>query len=97
MKSVVKGLLVFGFGAIVGWFISFQLTPPKENTAIKEKVDTLFIEITKTQEVVKNLKDSIKVIEKWKVKEIDNVMSLPTDSGVEFLKEKLRKYENNND
>lgn len=97
MKSAIKGVLIFCLGVIVGWVISFQLTPPRENTVIKEKIDTLVIEVTKTQEVVKTLKDSIKVIEKWKVREIDNVMSLPTDSGVEFLKEKLRKYENNND
>jgi hypothetical protein len=97
MKSAIERILIFCLGVIVGWVISLQLTPPKENTVIKERIDTLVIEVTKTQEVVKTLKDSIKVIERWKVREIDNVMSLPTDSGVEFLKEKLRKYENNND
>lgn len=57
------------------------------------KIDSLEQEIQSLKKKGDNQEEKIKVITKWKEIKTSEVKSLPLDSAIEYLADKLRKYE----
>jgi hypothetical protein len=84
-------LFILGFGLGMLCSRSFFLRTVKE-------VDTLYIpkEISDSIKIVEieNIvyKEKLKEVEKWRVDSIESIKRLPTSEGVEYLKDKLKEY-----
>lgn len=84
-------LFILGFGLGMLCSRSFFLRTVKE-------VDTLYIskEISDSIKVVEIekivYKEKLNQIEKWRVDSIESIKKLPTIEGVEYLKNKLKEY-----
>lgn len=59
----------------------------------KVRIDSLQINIHEQEKEIDSLKNRRVSIEKEKIIEVDRVKKLPTTSGVEYLKEKIKDYE----
>lgn len=95
---------------VIGFILGVYYTKPSESnqTGIDteyidsvlvkneiRKIDSLKSRINEIELINNNLRDSIKLITITRVIEVDAVRKLPLDSGVIFLKQKLREFEDN--
>ena len=60
----------------------------------REKIDSLYLVIGEYKKINNLLRDSIQNIVTTRIVEVSAIKKLPLDSGVLFLKQKLREYEN---
>lgn len=95
---------------VIGFILGVYYTKPSESSQtgidteyidsvlVKNeirKIDSLKNRINEIELINNNLRDSIKLITITRVIEVDAVRKLPLDSGVIFLKQKLREFEDN--
>lgn len=59
----------------------------------REKIDSLQIEISRREEYIERLRDSVRVVEIIRPSQVEEIRKLPNDEATEFLKNKLREYE----
>ena len=106
MKTTIKIVLISFILFILGIGLGYYVLGNKEESQTssnnvleelvqseKEKVDSLTIEIGKRENIINQLKDSIKNIKVVRIYKVDSIRKLPTTEGVEFLKLKLREFE----
>lgn len=106
-KTVINLILVLFLilsGYALGTYFGFPGYNPHIDTEIesdsliikddKVKIDSLVSVIEEYKEINDRLRDSIQVVVTTRIIEVDAVKKLPLDSGVIFLKHKLREYEN---
>lgn len=106
-KTVINLILILFLilsGYALGAYFGFPGYNPHIDTEIesdsliikddKVKIDSLVSVIEEYKEINDRLRDSIQVVITTRIIEVDAVKKLPLDSGVIFLKHKLREYEN---
>ena len=101
IANVGIGLIILLIGFGLGIYFERGISPSSPSIGnpddlVKpeiEKIDSLKEEIGRREEIISHLKDSVRVIETIRTVEVDNIRKLPIDSGVGFLKQKLREYE----
>lgn len=106
MKATIKIVLISFILFILGIGLGYYVLGNKEESQTssnnvleelvqseKEKVDSLTLEIGKRENIINQLKDSIKNIKVVRIYKVDSIRKLPTTEGVEFLKLKLREFE----
>lgn len=106
MKTTIKIVLISFILFILGIGLGYYVLGNKEESQTssnnvleelvqseKEKVDSLTLEIGKRENIINQLKDSIKNIKVVRIYKVDSIRKLPTTEGVEFLKLKLREFE----
>lgn len=106
MKATIKIVLISFILFILGIGLGYYILGNKEESQTssnnvleelvqseKEKVDSLTLEIGKRENIINQLKDSIKNIKVVRIYKVDSIRKLPTTEGVEFLKLKLREFE----
>lgn len=84
----------------MGCYIIFRGEPEKSTAPSilivdksKKIIDSLISEIEIRESIIDSLENKRTSIIKEKIKEINQVRSLPTTEGVEFLKKNLEEYE----
>lgn len=106
-KTVINLILIL-FLILSGYALGAYFGFPEYNTYINDdvgsdsliikddraKIDSLVSVIKEYKEINDRLRDSIQVVVTTRIIEVDAVKKLPLDSGVIFLKHKLREYEN---
>lgn len=106
MKTTIKIVLISFILFILGIGLGYYVLGNKEESQTssnnvleelvqseKEKVDSLTLEIGKRENIINQLKDSIKNIKVVRIYKVDSIRKLPTTEGVEFLRLKLREFE----
>lgn len=106
MKTTIKIVLISFILFILGIGLGYYVLGNKEESQTssnnvleelvqseKEKVDSLTLEIGKRENIINQLKDSIKNIKVVRIYKVDSIRKLPTTEGVDFLKLKLREFE----
>lgn len=105
-KTVINVLYVIGLillGYILGVYVGRPsdfvepIEPEKvDSLLVKDelsKIDSLETVIDEYEKLNSDLKDSIEVVTVIRTVKVDEVKKLPLDSGVLFLKHKLREFE----
>lgn len=100
---VVSLLIILIVGVFLGWVIKPALDTSKileERLKLEKLVWQKELEITslktsiqRRDSIILSLKDSVVVIEKIRIKEVDKVRKLPIDNGAQYLKDKLNVFE----
>ena len=57
------------------------------------KIDSLENVIREYEKINSNLRDSVRIIEVTRTIEVDAIKKLPLDSGVLYLKQRLREFQ----
>lgn len=100
---VVSLLIILIVGVFLGWVVK----PAPDTSKILEErlkleklvwqkeleITSLKTSIQRRESIILSLKDSVVVIEKIRIKEVDKVRKLPIDSGAQYLKDKLNAFE----
>jgi len=105
MKKAISYLAIAVISALVGWYARTWYTsqsgtpieiiiPDSIIAAENSKLDSIQTLVENLEKNRETIKDSIVYITKWRTVEVSKVKSLPLDSGIIFLREKLRDYEN---
>lgn len=100
---IVSLLIILTVGVFLGWAVK----PAPDTSKITEErlkleklvwqkeleITSLKTSIQRRDSIILSLKDSVIVIEKIRIKEVDKVKKLPIDSGAKYLKDKLNVFE----
>jgi hypothetical protein len=98
----IIGLIVIGY--ILGVYVnrpsdsSLPVLDPETLDSLlvgneNKRIDSLELIIEDYKKINNNLRDSIEAVTITRVIEVDAVKKLPLDSGVIFLRQKLREFE----
>lgn len=101
-KALVISSLVFlllGFGS--GYYIAKNNdkkgdTIPLPPSSFTEKIDTLITKGDSVKEVIQGKKDSVVVIKKERIKELQKIDTLPLNDLLVKFKEEIENYEKTN-
>lgn len=102
-KVLIISSLVFlllGFGS--GYYIAKNNNDKKGDTiplppsSFTEKIDTLVVRGDSIKEVIREKKDSVVVIKKERIKELQEIDTLPLDGLLVKFREEIKYYEKNN-
>ena len=100
LSIIISFVIGIGLGFYAGKRI-YQAEPVDITITIPDSVieeetryiDSLYSVEQEIEEKRKELEHEIEIIREEEIKEINYIKKLPTDSGVKYLKSKLREYE----
>jgi hypothetical protein len=99
MKTTLKVISLLILGFVIGWYTSDWYTNQSFSKSESEivKIDNKIDSLEKKDSIITVertiLRDNIIKVSITKEVEINNVKSLPLDSGIIFLRNKLEEYE----
>lgn len=100
MKEIISFIISFCIGTLIGFLIKCNKGEPNP-PLIEEidlepymvRIDSLERVILEQKNEISHLKDSVIKVDSVRTIKIESIKKLPTDSGVNYLKQKLREYE----
>lgn len=97
----IIGLLIVGY--VLGVYFSYKSLGHSPNNPITMdstlvnseaiKIDSLENVIREYEKINSSLRDSVRIIEVTRTIEVDAIKKLPLDSGVLYLKQRLREFQ----